>query len=99
MGHFFKYAPEDVPYGKKRFLEEGQRLFKVLDQQLEGKQYVVGDNYTIADMAIFPWCYCVKHYYGMWDEHFTQFKNVARWYDLVNSRPGVQRGLKVTPFV
>jgi GST-like protein len=46
MGHFHKYAPEDVPYGKKRYLDEGRRLYGVLDKQLAGKNYVVGDKYT-----------------------------------------------------
>lgn len=97
MGHFFKYAPEDVPYAKNRYLTEAKRLYGVLDKQLSENEYVAGANYTIADMAVFPWCYCVKVYYGLGNE-FTEFENVEKWYNRIAERPAVQRGLKVTPF-
>lgn len=51
----------------------------------------------IADMAIWPWCYCVRNFYGM-GEHFEEFKNVQRWYDSIDARPAVKRGVTVTPF-
>lgn len=97
MGHFYKYAPEDVPYGKARFLNEAKRLYGVLDKQLAENKYVAGPNYSIADIAIFPWCLCVNRGYNL-GENFTEFKNVQRWYDEIMARPAVQRGLLVTPF-
>jgi glutathione S-transferase len=48
-------------------------------------------------MAIWPWCYCVIHYYDL-AEQFDEFKNVKRWYDSIAARPAVQKGLKMTPF-
>lgn len=51
MGHFYKYAKEDVPYAKERYFKESQRLFGVLEKQLEGRAFVIGDAYTIADMV------------------------------------------------
>jgi len=96
MGHFYKYAKEDVPYGKERYLNEGKRLFGVLEKQLEGNEYVVGDEYTIADIAIFPWIKCVTMFYKM-DEHFDNFPNIRRWSAHIESRPAVQAGMKVCP--
>jgi len=55
MGHFVKYAKESIPYAKERYTNEAKRLWGVLEKQLEGNEYVIGDEYTIADMAIFPW--------------------------------------------
>jgi GST-like protein len=66
MGHFHKYAKEDVPYAKERYFKESQRLFQVLEKRLEGRQFVVGDEYTIADMVHVPsarctCCVCATH--------------------------------------
>ncbi|KAL6073238.1 Glutathione S-transferase [Balamuthia mandrillaris] len=97
MGHFHKYAKEDVPYGKERYLNEGKRLFGVLDKQLKGKEYVIGDEYTIADMAIYPWVICVDRYYGL-KEAVGSFPDVERWCETMAQRPAVQRGMQVCPF-
>eukprot|EP00124_Ichthyophonus_hoferi_P003073 Ihof_evm8s244 gene=Ihof_evmTU8s244 len=78
MGHFSKYAKEDVPYAKERYLAEAQRLHRVLDKQLAGKTYVTGDEYTIADMAIYPWFICVDKFYGM-KAAVGEFPNIERW--------------------
>lgn len=94
MGHFHKYAPEDVPYGKKRYLTEAKRLFGVLEKQLEGKKYVVGDELTIADFAIFPWARGVRVFYNLFDQ-MGDIPNVRRWMEDLEARPAVQRGLKV----
>lgn len=80
-----------------RFLTEAKRLYGVLDKQLAQNEYVAGANFTIADMAIFPWVKCVNDGYKL-GEHFEAFENVKRWYDKVMDRPGVQRGLRATPF-
>jgi len=99
MGHFWKYAPEDIPYAKKRYLNEAKRLFRVLNNQLEGKTYVVGDEVTIADFAIYPWARGVMVFYppAVSDElglHSGAFPNVTRYLKTMAERPGVQRGLE-----
>lgn len=75
---------------EQRFAKEAQRLYGVLDRQLEGNDYVAGD-YSIADMAIFPWA--ARH---DWHEvDLTQFPNVLRWYRALAARAPVQRGYQV----
>src|SRR4051812_15830102 len=93
IGHFWKYAPEDVPYAKKRYETEAKRLFAVLEKQLEGKEYVCGE-YTIADMAIFPWARGVKNFYNKFDD-MGENKNIRAWMDRIEARPAVQKGLLV----
>jgi len=96
MGHFFKYAPEDVPYAKKRYETESKRLFAVVEKQLEGKDYICGE-YSIADMAIFPWLRGVDKFYGKLTD-MGDVPNVTKYIQRMEDRPAVQRGLKVTPF-
>jgi len=75
---------------EQRFAKEAQRLYGVLDRQLDGRDYIAGD-YSIADMAIFPWA--ARH---EWHEvDLTQFPNVLRWYRALADRPAVQRGYQV----
>lgn len=75
---------------EQRFAKEAQRLYGVLDRQLEGNDYVAGD-YSIADMAIFPWA--ARH---DWHEvDLTAYPNVLRWYRALAERPAVQRGYQV----
>eukprot|EP00761_Pharyngomonas_kirbyi_P013522 gb/GECH01013551.1/.p1 GENE.gb/GECH01013551.1/~~gb/GECH01013551.1/.p1 ORF type:complete len:270 (+),score=71.53 gb/GECH01013551.1/:1-810(+) len=94
MGHFWKYAPEDVTYGKQRYLKESQRLFRVLESQLEGNDYVIGDEYTIADMAIYPWIICVDKFYNMKKE-VGEFPNIEKYVERISSREAVQKGMVV----
>lgn len=94
--HFLKYAPamdppNDLPYAKDRYRNETGRLYGVLDRQLAKAEYVAGDFYSIADMAIWPWA-------SLWEgqqQDITQFPNMARWLDLVGNRPAVQTGRAV----
>src|SRR6201992_2535040 len=94
-GHFALYAPEKIPYAIKRYRDEAARLYRVLDTQL-GKTgaYVVGD-YSIADIACFPWTMTHKA------QGFTldDYPNVKRWYAEVRARPQVQAGLAIGKFV
>lgn len=101
MGHFNKYAPnnkelteENLVYGKKRYLEEGQRLFKVLDKQLDGNTFICGDTLTLADIACIGWARAPKHFYNLQDQ-FTQYQNVHRWIETMEKRDAVQKGLLV----
>ena len=99
IGYFYKYCPEVIPLGRERYLKETQRLWRVLEKQLEGKQYVIGDEYTIADMAIFPWLR-VFHYYGqeVIDSFpLDSYPNIKKYIERIEARPAVQKGLKVTP--
>ncbi len=91
--HFLKYAPlmdppQDIPYAKDRYRREVARLYGVLDRQLAQNEYVAGPEFTIADMAIWPWA-------SLWEgqEQTLEDKpHMARWLDTVGNRPGVQRG-------
>jgi GST-like protein len=94
-GHFALYAPEKIPYAIERYRDEAARLYRVLDAQL-GKTgaYLAGD-YSIADIACFPWTMTHKA------QGFTldDYPNVRRWYAEVRARPQVQAGLAIGKFV
>jgi GSH-dependent disulfide-bond oxidoreductase len=80
--HFVKFTKEKHPYSIERYTKEGERLFKVLDTQLEGKKYVIGDELTIADLAIWPWVLSVK-----WNEiDISKFENVKKWKSTLEER-------------
>ncbi|GAX80767.1 hypothetical protein CEUSTIGMA_g8202.t1 [Chlamydomonas eustigma] len=109
FGHFMVYAPADKiearDYGVARFGMEVQRLCSVLDQHLAGRQYMVGEEYSIADIAIFPWfnqiCTGYKHASGIDANGFltaSQYKNVQAWRERILARPAVARGLTVCGF-
>ena len=88
--HFRQYAPETVPYAIERYTREVGRLYGVLDRRLADRDFVAGD-YSIADMAIFPW---IAPYEAQ-GQTLADFPNVARWFEAVAARPGVQRGRSV----
>ena len=87
-GHFKLYAPEKIPYAIDRYRTETQRLYNVLNTQLDGNTYVAGD-YSIADMAIFPWVRTYKRQ----EIDLEKFPNVRRWYNLLKERPALRKGL------
>ncbi len=92
--HFLKYAPQmeppqDIPYAKDRYRNEVARLYRVLDRQLEQNEFVAGTDYSIADMAVFPWA-------RLWErqeQQLADFPHMSRWLDTVAARPAVQRGV------
>ncbi|MBL8377668.1 MAG: glutathione S-transferase N-terminal domain-containing protein [Burkholderiales bacterium] len=89
-GHFLLYAPEKVPYAIERYGKEVDRLYGVLDGQLARTgAHVAGAEYSIADMAIFPWVRTHK----MQQVDLDKFPHVKKWYDRLFERPAVQRGL------
>ncbi|MEJ5079453.1 MULTISPECIES: glutathione binding-like protein [unclassified Ochrobactrum] len=89
-GHFRIYAPEKVQYGIDRYTNEVNRLYGVLDRQLEGKDYIAGE-YSIADMASIGWINAYKNF----EQKLEDFPNLKRWHETMNARPAVQRGLVV----
>ncbi len=86
--HFTRYAPEKVPYAIDRYLRETARLYGVLDRQLAGRSFVTGEDYTVADMACFPWI--LPEAQG---QDIAQFPNLARWHADIAARPAVIRAL------
>ena len=89
--HFLRAAPTKIEYGIKRYVDEAKRLYGVLDRQLAANAYSAGAEYTIADMAIFPWA--ARHEWHT--VNLADFPNVKRWYDTINARPAVTKGMAV----
>ena len=98
LGFFHRFAGKDYEdkRPRDRYVDESKRLLAVLDQRLEGRDWVMGDQYTIADIAIFPW---VRNLVGFYDAGdlvgFSSFKNVARVLDAFVARPAVAKGLTI----
>ena len=89
--HFRIYAPEKIPYAIDRYSNEAKRLYGVIDKRLGSHAFVAGSEYTIADMAIFPWLRSWKNQ-GI---EMAEFPNVQAWFDGIAARPAVQRGVQV----
>jgi GST-like protein len=89
--HFNAYAPDRIKYAMDRYTNEARRLYGVLDRQLEGETYVAGD-YSIADMAIFPW----TRLYQRQGQRIEDFPNVKRWQERVAARPAVAKDMQRT---
>ncbi len=81
--HFNRYAPEKIAYAIERYERETRRLYRVLDKQLNGRKFVAGDDYSIADMAIYPWI--VAHEAQHQDLNDTP--DLKRWFETVRQRP------------
>ncbi len=98
FGHFYAYAPVKIEYAIDRFTMETKRLLDVLDRRLAESKYVAGPDYTIADIAIFPWYGGLAKFdqYGASEFLAVQeYKNVQRWADALLERPAVRRGRMV----
>ncbi|MBI6979201.1 MULTISPECIES: glutathione-dependent disulfide-bond oxidoreductase [Pseudomonas] len=98
FGHFYAYAPSKMEYPINRFAMETKRQLDVLDKRLAVSQYIAGDEYTIADIAIWPWYGgLVKgRLYGAAEFlSVHEYKHVQRWADAIDARPAVQRGRRV----
>ncbi|MGJ7500245.1 glutathione-dependent disulfide-bond oxidoreductase [Variovorax sp. ZT5P49] len=98
FGHFYAYAPTKIEYAIDRFAMETKRQLDVLDRRLAESRYLAGDDYTIADMAIWPWYGTLAK--GQLYEageflQVSEYKNVLRWTDEIAKRPAVQRGRMV----
>ena len=98
FGHFYAYAPEKFEYPINRFAMEVKRQLDVLDRQLANTKYIAGDEYTIADMAIWPWYGALvqnKVYEAAEFLDASTYKNVIRWTEEIGKRIPVQRGRMV----
>ncbi len=98
FGHFYAYAPEKIEYCIDRFTMEVKRQLDVLDQNLSSRQFLCGDEYTIADMATYPWygCLVIDNLYGAQEFlDVESYKHVTRWAQQIQARPAVQRGSRV----
>jgi GST-like protein len=89
--HFRIYAPEKIEYAISRYTNEARRLYGVMNRQLGKSKYIAGNEYTIADMAIFPWLRSWKNQGIDWAE----FPHLKGWFDEISARPAVQRGVEV----
>jgi len=98
FGHFYAYAPIKIEYAIDRFAMEVKRQLDVLDRHLAEHRYFAGDEYTIADMAIWPWYGAMAKgllYGGGEFLSVHEYKNVIRWTDAIAERPAVKRGAMV----
>jgi len=90
--HFNNYASEKIPYAVERYTNEVGRLYRVLDRRLAAATWLAGDEYSVADIAVFPW---VRSNSRKGEKLGADLPNVRRWYAAIDARPAVQRGFAV----
>ena len=94
LGHFYAYAPLKIEYAIDRYAMETKRQLHVLDTHLASHEFLAGDRYTIADMAVWPWY--PGSLYGVYNTHeflaVEEYRHLLRWYDAIAARPAVVRG-------
>ena len=89
--HFRIYAPEKIPYAIDRYTNEAKRLYRVMNKRLAKSKYLGGAEYSIADIAVFPWLRSWKNQGIDWDDH----PHLKGWFDEIAARPAVKRGVEV----
>jgi GST-like protein len=89
--HFRIYAPEKIPYAIERYTNEAKRLYGVMNKRLAKSRYLGGADYSIADIAVFPWLRSWKNQGIDWDDH----PHLKGWFDEIAARPAVKRGVEV----
>lgn len=89
--HFRIYAPEKIEYAVQRYTNEARRLYGVIDKQLSDRPWLAGDEYTIADIATFPW---LRSWQNQGVE-LDDYPNLKRWFNTIAERPAVKRGVEV----
>ncbi|MFQ5994516.1 MAG: glutathione binding-like protein [Acidiferrobacterales bacterium] len=89
--HFRGYAPEKIPYAVDRYTNEARRLYCVIDKRLGESPYLAGADYSIADIATFPWLRAHKRQ----GQEIDDFPDLKRWFDAIAARPAVERGVEV----
>jgi len=98
FGYFSKFAGSEIedPRPRQRYQDEARRLLAVLEKQLSANEYVVGDQYSIADISLWPWIYAAKEFYNAEAAFgYEDLPNVLRWFELCMARSASQRGLKI----
>ena len=85
--HFGAYAPEKIPYAIDRYVKETNRLYGVLDRRLVRRTFIAGEDYSIADMATYPWIVPWRRQ----QQNLDDFPNLKRWFEAVRARPGTIR--------
>ena len=98
FGYFFKFAGSKMedPHARDRYRDETRRLLGVLEKRLEGREFIMGDEYTIADIATFPWVRTLRDFYAASEAlSLPDYPNVMAWLEICLARPAVQRGLKI----
>ncbi len=101
FGHFYRYAKDkcDHPYPIERYTAETKRLLSVLEKRLENRKFLVAEEYSIVDMATFPWVGCLDWTYEASDFlDLTNYKNTMKWVERCSARPKTKVGLKVCSF-
>ncbi|THZ78627.1 glutathione S-transferase [Aureobasidium pullulans] len=89
--HFFRLAKERIPYPTQRYVGETERLMGILDNQLKDNSYLVGNKYSIADIANYSWVN-LAYFSGV---NLAQFPNLEKWWKSINGRPAVQKGQSI----
>ena len=89
--HFYRLAKERIPYPTQRYVGESERLYGILDARLKDNEYLVGNKYSIADIANFSWVN-VAYFAGV---DLDSFPNLHKWWEKINARPAVKKGLAV----
>ena len=89
--HFSQYAPQPIQYAIDRYVNETARLYAVLNKQLGSKEFVAGNDYTIADMASYPWVFSHQKQ----DQDLNDFPNLRRWFETIKARPATIRAYQI----
>ncbi len=91
--HFRHAAPEKLPYAINRYLREAERHYDVLDTHMEGREYIVGNEYSIADISAWGWIDKATVVLG--EEGLENYPNVKRWFATINARPAIERARNI----
>lgn len=99
FGHFFKFAADKTTddYAVNRYADEAKRLLGVVEKRLEGREWIMGDDYTIADIALFPWLNAINFYGGQERLNLAAHKNVTAYIERGLARPAAKAGMNVPP--
>jgi GST-like protein len=89
--HFRQYAPEKIGYAIDRYTNEAKRLYGVMDRQVKEQKFIAGNQYSVADIAIFPWLRNWQNQGIDW----ADYPHLKQWFDTIAARPAVQRGVAV----
>ena len=93
--HFQHTAPEKLPYAMNRYRREAERHYRVLDEHLAGRGYMVGNNYSIVDMSAWGWLIRAPRVLSGNDDPLAAFPNLKRWFQMIDDRPAVARAREV----